>query len=132
MPKSLTPKAKKNSKTNSQSLQEVGTKRKLSGVQSFANLVPEKPSYRFDQMIDQTIYIVKLERKFSDNYGDGFIVTFKDLPNAAELCTAGVFGEFPVQQLNGLHQATNEGSRISLDSPVKTTIRQAGKSYRFE
>ncbi len=102
------------------------------GVQSFGDLVPDKPAYRFDQMIDQTVYIVKLEKKFSDNYGDGFVVSFKDLPNAAETCTAGVFGQFPVEQLKGLYQATNDGQRISLTSPVKTTIRQAGKSYRFE
>ena len=113
-------------------VKDVKGTRRHKGVQIFGALVPEKTAYRLDQMIDQTIYIVKLERKFSDNYGDGFVVSFKDMPNAAETCTAGVFGEFPVQQLNGLYQATVDGSQISLDSPVKTTIRQAGKSYRFE
>jgi len=113
-------------------VKQIGGVKSRKGVQTFANIVPDAPKYRFDQMIDQTIYIVKLEPKFSDNYGDGYVVSFKDLPNAAETCTAGVFGQFPAKQLDMLYQATNGGSRISLDSPVKTIIRQAGKSYRFE
>ena len=113
-------------------IQTVGSNPRRKSVRNFQELVPPASAYRLDEMIDQTIYIIKLEEKPGTQYGDGFIVTFKDLPNAAEICNAGVFGQFPVKQLQALYAATVQGSEISLTSPVKTTIRQAGKSYKFE
>lgn len=116
--------------TNYEQVQQSGRNRPQ--VQSFADLVGEGSHKRFDQLLDQTIYIVKLEIQASDTYGSGFKVYFKDMPNARETYTAACYGQYVVPQLESLYQVTNEGKRISLDSPIKTTIRKAGNTYHFE
>ena len=102
------------------------------GVQNFSDFAGEETHKRFDKMIDETIYIVKLETMTSDQYGGGFKVYFKDIPGEKLTYDCSVFGAYPAQQLANLYQATNNGERISLDSPVRTVIRSAGKSYKFE
>lgn len=116
--------------TNYEQVQQSGRNRPH--VQSFADFLGEPTHKRFDQMLDQTIYIVKLEVQASDTYGSGFKVHFKDMPNARDTYTAACYGQYVVPQLEALYQATNEGKRISLDSPIKTTIRKAGNTYKFE
>lgn len=102
------------------------------GVQNFSDFTGETNHKRFDEMIDQTIYIVKIEPLASDTFGQGYRVHFKDLPNARETYTASVFGQYTVPQIENVYKLTNKGSRVSSDSPIKATIRKAGRSYRFE
>jgi len=109
---------------------KTGTRR--NGVQQFADFMGEETHKRFDKMIDNTIYIVKLQIMASDQYGSGYKVYFKDIPGEKATYDCSVFGEYPVKQLDQLYQMTNSGARISLDSPVRTVIRSAGKSYKFE
>ena len=102
------------------------------GVQNFADFQGEETHKRFDTMIDQTIYIVKLEPSASDTYGGGWKVYFKDIPGEKATYDCNVYGQYVVPQLDSLYQMTNNGERISLDSPIRTTIRKAGKTYKFE
>lgn len=113
-------------------IKQTGGSKRRTGVQNFADIVPQEENKHFQDMADQTIYIVKLERREGTQYGNGYVVSFKDLPNARDTYTTGVFGEYPTKQLDSLFAMTHEGRTISLDSPVKTTIRQAGKTYKFE
>ena len=106
--------------------------KRRSGVQNFSDFAGEETHKRFDQMIDSTIYIVKLDTMTSEQYGAGYKVHFKDIPGEKVTYDCSVFGEYPCQQLANLYQLTNNGERISLDSPVRTVIRAAGKSYKFE
>ncbi len=108
-----------------------GNKRRT-GVTNFSDYAGEEIHKRFDQLIDSTIYIVKLEIMTSETYGAGWKVYFKDLPGEHATYDCSVFGTYPCQQLQNLYDATNEGRRISLDSPIRTVIRAAGKSYKFE
>lgn len=105
------------------------------GMQSFSALVPEAEKFSFADHPGETFYIVKLEKKFSNNYGDGYVVSVKELPNAAQTLTAGVYGAIPAKQMDALYQATHEGSRISLDTPVPVKVEEVptskGMSYRF-
>lgn len=109
----------------------AGTDKKH-GVRAFAEFVPDSTHKRLDEMIDQTIYIVKIEPLSSDAYGEGMKIWFKDLPNARETCTAACFSSFVLPSLQNMYTLTHDGAQISLDSPIKATIRQAGKSYRLE
>lgn len=102
------------------------------GVQNFADFQGEETHKRFDTMIDNTIYIVKLEPSFSDTYGEGWKVYFKDIPGEHVTYDCNVYGQYVVPQLKILYDLTNSGARISLDSPVRTVIRKAGKTYKFE
>jgi hypothetical protein len=102
------------------------------GVQNFADFAGQSNHVRFDEMIDQTIYITQLDILASDQYGSGYKVHFKDLPNAAQTMTAGVFGKYPIEQLDNLYKMTHDGKLISPETPVRTKIVQAGKTYRFE
>ena len=113
-------------------IKPVGNSKRKTGVQSFSDFQGEASHKRFDQMIDETIYIVKIQVMTSESFGLGYKLHFKDMPNAQATYTAAVFGQFPVEQLDNLYHLTNSGERISLDSPVKVTIRAAGKSYKFE
>jgi len=117
---------------NVNSIKSVGTQSKKHGVQNFADYQGATTHYRFDQMLDQTIYIVNLERMSSENFGSGFKVFYKDLPNTRDTYDCCVFGAYPVQQLESLYTLSHDAATISYESPVKTTIRAAGKSYRFE
>ncbi len=102
-------------------------------VQQFKDYVTGDASHkRFDEMIDETIYIIKLEPIGSDTYGPGYKVWFKDLPPAKETYTAACFGQYVVPQLEQLYHATHDGKTISLSSPVRTVIRKAGNTYHFE
>lgn len=101
-------------------------------VQNFADLQGEATHRRFDEMIDETIYFTALENMKSDQYGDGYKVHFKELPNAKETFTAACFGQYIVPVLDGLYASTNQGENITEQNPVKVIIRKAGKSYRFE
>lgn len=123
-------KTKQAKATNYEQVTQGGKRR--AGVQNFSDFASDDTHVHLQDMADQTIYIVKLEPLASDEYGAGFKLWFKDLPNAKATSTAGVFGQFPVAQLENLYNLTNKGERISLTSPVKTIIRKAGKTYRFE
>jgi hypothetical protein len=113
-------------------IKNLDNNRSRKGVQNFADFAGDPTHVRFDEMIDQVIYIVKIEPQTSEKFGSGFKVWFKDLPNAAATQDAAVYGQYVVPQLENLYNLTNKGNRISLDSPIKTTIRQAGRTYRFE
>lgn len=121
---------KKKANTNFEQIK--GGSRRKQGVQNLADFLPENDHKRLDEMIDQTIYIWKIEPQTSEKYGEGFKIWFKDLPNARDSYTASIYGQYVVPQLNAVWVGSNKGSRISLDSPVKATIRQAGRTYRFE
>lgn len=128
------PPASKTAKRNLRmsDIKETGTRRTTKGVQNFSDFAGEQTHRRFDEMIDQTIYIVKLEPMTSDTYGAGFKVYYKDIPGEKATYDCSVFGKYPCEQLVNLYTMTLEGSRISLDSPIRTVIRAAGKSYKFE
>lgn len=123
--------AKKPSKTSN--FDQIATQgRKTKGVQNLSDFMPDPTHRRLDEMIDETIYIWKIEPMGSDQYGEGFKIHFKDMPNAVASYTAAIFGEYVKPQIEAVYVATNKSSRISLDSPVKATIRKAGRTYRFE
>jgi len=111
---------------------KVPAAKQIKGVQSFAQFVPANEHKRFDEMIDQTIYITKIEPLFSDSFGEGYKLWFRDLPNAKAEYTAAVFSQFVVPVLKNMYILTHDGKQINLDNPVKATIRKAGKSYRLE
>lgn len=100
-------------------------------VQNFSDYNIDDAHVRFDEMIDATIYIVKLELLTGTQFGDGFRVHFKDLPNAADTQTASCFGVGITPQLKSLYNLTHDGKLISLTSPIKAKIIQAGRSYKF-
>ena len=114
---------------------DVKGTRRPKGMQRFSDLVPEAEKLSFVDHDGETFYIVKVEKKFSNNYGDGYVVSVKDLPNAKETRTTGVYGMIPAKQMDSLYAATVEGSQISLDSPVPVKIEvvktSKGDSYRF-
>lgn len=122
----MTPKTKK---STGKKLEGRNT---LKGVQNFSDFVGDDSHKRLDEMIDQTIYITKIEPVTSDTYGAGYRIHFKDLPNARDTYTASIFGQYTVPQIERVYKLTNNGSRVSSDSPIKATIRKAGRSYRFE
>lgn len=102
------------------------------GVQSLDAFYSAEPFVRLDEMIDQSVYLVKLEPINSEQFGEGFRLYLKDYPNAAETMTAATFGMNTVRILTQVWENSNHGARISLDSPVKLTIRKAGRSITFE
>ena len=123
----------KKSKTKKASdVKDITPRRSRKGVQNFADFQGEESHKRFDTMIDQTIYIVKIDPVASDTYGPGYKVHFKDIPGAKQTYDCNVYGQYVVPQLDNLYAATVQGSEISLDSPVRTTIRKAGNTYKFE
>ena len=124
--------AKKPATLKMSDIKQSGMGKSRNGVQNFADFLGEETHKRFDTMIDQTIYIVKLEPSGSDTYGTGWKVYFKDIPGEKATYDCNVYGQYVVPQLDSLYQMTNNGERISLDSPVRTTIRKAGNSYKFE
>ena len=123
---------KKSKTQKAKDVKEIPYIRHKKEVQNFADFQGDESHRRFDQMIDETIYIVKLEISASDTYGPGFKVYFKDIPGAKQTYDCNVYGQYVVPQLENLYQATVQGSEISLDSPVRTTIRKAGNTYKFE
>lgn len=124
---------KKESKVTPLQIEPKAARRK--GLQSFSALVPDQEQFRFIDHPDETFYIVKLESKPSDKYGVGYLVHVKDMPNAVKTMKAGVYGSIPAAQLDALYQATKDGTRISLDSPVPVKIEAVqtknGPSYKF-
>lgn len=106
--------------------------RSKKGVQLLSTYYTEEPFYRLDEMIDQTIYIVKLKKLQSEQFGDGFKIWFKDLPNAKETGQCATFGMNTVRILQQVYANSHEGAWISLDSPVKITVRKAGRSITLE
>lgn len=102
------------------------------GVQNFGDLVAAGNHVRLDEYDGETIYIGKIEPIHSETYGEGFKITFRDMPNAKDSYTASSFGQGPVAQLAELYRMTNEGKRLSSDSPIKTKVVKAGRTYRFE
>ena len=113
-------------------VKDITTIRKRKGIQNFSDFQGEESHKRFDTMIDQTIYIVKIAPVASDTYGPGYKVHFKDIPGENATYDCNVYGQYVVPQLDNLYAATVQGSEISLDSPVRTTIRKAGNTYKFE
>lgn len=97
-----------------------------------ANYLQTEEHYRFDEMIDHTIYVTKIDVLASDQYGTGFKVWFKDMPDEQGIMTASTFGAGPCAQLVTLYEAMKKGGTIPPGTYVKLTIRQAGRSYRFE
>lgn len=110
----------------------VGTKGKRHGVSNFGDLVGKDAHVQLRDYDGQVIYIVKLENLPSVNFGDGYRVTFGDMPNAKDLYTAGVYGQYPKAQLDALYAATSNGNQINRDNAVRVKIVKAGNSYRFE
>lgn len=106
--------------------------RKGKGVQSFSAFQSEQGHRKLTDYFDRQIYIVKIEPLHSDEYGEGYKLYFKEAPKAKETLTAAIFGQYVVPQLDDLYQLSHQGKLISLDSPVETTIRKAGKTYHFE
>lgn len=102
------------------------------GVQTLDAFYTPEPFIRLDEMIDQSLYLVKLEPITSEQFGEGFRLYLKDYPNAAETMTAATFGMNTVRILDQVWENSNHGERISLDSPVKLTVRKAGRSITFE
>ncbi len=122
---------KKAGKSNFDQIHKQGGARR-SGVQNFGDLVAAGNHVRLDEYDGETIYISKVEPIKSETYGEGFKITFKDMPNAKDTYTASSFGQGPVAQLAELYRMTNEGKRLSSDSPIKTKVVKAGRTYRFE
>lgn len=101
-------------------------------VQKFSDYQPESDHKRLDQMIDQTIYIIKIEPLASEEYGSGFKLWVKDMPNAKDTYTVACFGAYVVPVLDNLYNLSHKGKLINPENPVQTTIRKAGRTYRFE
>lgn len=101
-------------------------------VQQFAAYQSEPEHKRFDTMYDETIYIIKIEPLKSDEFGEGYKVWFKDMPNAKATYTAACFGAYVLPQLEDLYNLSHKGKLINPENPVQTTIRKAGRTYRFE
>jgi len=121
---------RKVSKTNYEQVTQASRSKK--GVQNFGDFAGTSLHVRFDEMTGQTIYITQLETMGSDTFGPGYKVHFKDLPDASQTQTAAVFGKAPREQLDNLYKMTHDGKLIASDSPIRTKIVQAGKTYRFE
>lgn len=129
--------SKKNETIKKQTTQAAFVKPKVKNavkpkVKNFSDLVGEGLHVRLDEKIDETIYLVGLEPMESESYGDGYKIHFKELPNAKDTYTAACFGTYVVPSLDQLFNATDEGESITEDAPIKTTIRKAGRSYKFE
>lgn len=88
--------------------------------------------FRFDEMDGHTIYITKIEQLTSEQFGSGFKVWFKDMPNELGVMTASTFGAGPCAQLIPIFQQMQKGGSIPAGTYIKLTIRKAGRSYRFE
>lgn len=100
-------------------------------VQNFADFQNDNSHKRFDEMVGQTIFIIKLEPLKSKTFGNGYRVHFKEERGSPDTFTGSVFSKYVVPQLDNVYALTNNGSRLSITSPIKATIEQAGKSYRF-
>lgn len=124
-----TPKLINDAASKSKSASKTSAKPKV--VEGAAYLESEDHR-RFDEMIDQTIYVTKIDPLASDQYGAGFKVWFKDMPNEKGVMTASTFGAGPVAQLSGLYEQMRKGGSIPSGVYVKLTIKAAGRSYRFE
>lgn len=109
-----------------------GGSRNRKGVQNLSDYVEGEVSTQLSSLKDQTIYIVKLQPMKSDQYGDGFKIWYKDFPNAVDTLKAHTFGMVTVPVLDQLWHNTNEGKRISLDSPIKATVRVNGRATTLE
>jgi hypothetical protein len=130
MPKKLkSPTPVKNGGNIAQLEQQVNRKK---GIQSLSDYYTAEPFYRLDEMVDQTVYIVKLEPLTSEQYGAGFKIWFKDYPNAKETGQCATFGMNVVPMLTQVYANTHDGALISLDSPIKVTVRKAGRSITLE
>jgi hypothetical protein len=106
---------------------------RLPGVKNFADVVPASDKHRrFDEMIDQTIYIVNIEPMFSEQYGAGFRIWAKDMPNEQDSFTVASFSQYNRDQLQALYNATHNGDKLLPNTCVKAVVRAAGKSYRLE
>lgn len=102
-------------------------------VKNLSDIVPDSNEHRrLDEMIDQTIYIVNIEPVHSADYGDGFKLFFKDMPNEVATYTAASFSPYNQGQLQGLYDATHNGDKLLPATCVKARIVAAGKSYRLE
>lgn len=115
---------------DTKTIKTSGGKRK--GVQNLSDYVTGSESAQLSSLKDQTIYIVKLEPMQSETFGDGFKIWYKDLPNASETLQAHTFGMVAVPALAQLWHNSNEGKRISLDSPVRATVRVNGRTTVLE
>jgi hypothetical protein len=102
-------------------------------VKNFADVVPATDNHRrFDEMIDQTIYIVNIEPMFSEQYGAGFRIWAKDMPNEQDTFTVASFSQYNHDQMQALYNATHNGDKLLPNTCVKAVVRAAGKSYRLE
>lgn len=113
-------------------IKPIKSTRKSKALQKFGDIVIDDSHVKFQDMDGETVYITKLEILASDDYGSGFKVWFKHSPKDQLTLTAGVFGQYPVAQLEKLYQLTHNARTISPDTPVQATIRKAGQTYRFE
>lgn len=102
------------------------------GVQKLSDYVAGETSSQLSALEGQTIYIVKLQPMQSGEFGDGFKIWYKDLPNARDTLQAHTFGQIVVPVLSALYANTHNGAMISLDSPVMVTVRKSGRSTIIE
>lgn len=129
--------SKKPATLSMKDIKSVGkkTNKRTSGavrVQKFADYQTESGHVRLDEMIDETIYIVKIEPQQSKDYGEGYKLTFALDARSSEYKTASCYGAYVVPALADLYKLSHDGKLISPNNPVETTIRQAGKTYKFE
>lgn len=101
-------------------------------VREFSDFAGEPTHVKLQDHLDETLYIVKVEPISSETFGEGFRLHWRDMPNAAVTYTSSVLGDYPVQQLRGAFAQEGLMESITELSPMRVTIRAAGRSYRFE
>ena len=102
------------------------------GVRNFSDFVPYSNHVALSDLDGQTIYIVKLEPMESENFGHGYKIYFKDLPNAQETQTAASFSKVLVPVLDEVYRLTHEGREISLTSSLKAKVVVSGRTVNLE
>jgi hypothetical protein len=115
-------------KSNALDISKItGTKKSRKGVQPLSNFIPVDEAVQMSSLVGETMFIVKLEPTQSDQYGEGFNVWYKETPTSKETLHAYTYGTMTVPILKMVYEQTNKGERISLDSPVRATVQQAGR-----
>lgn len=119
--------------SNWEQIVKQGKKSRKPVVTPLSQVVKTQEDHRrFDEMYDQTVYIVNIEPIKSADFGDGFKLWCKDMPNEQGTFTVSSFSQYNREQLQALYDATHNGDKLLPNTCVKAVVRQAGNTYRLE
>lgn len=102
------------------------------GVLKFSDYVPESNHVSLSDLDGSVIYIVKLEKQHSETFGEGYKLTFKDMPGEKESRTAATYSQVLVPVLDEVFRLTHDGKLISLDTPMQAKIVVRGRAVTLE